>query len=86
MLKTRLGQEEATDLSALLQDIAKTPQIADPVRKLARRLARSMRPSMPRRDLQRVAWFLDEVTTQPPISSKRQEAIRMWTAYLEGLI
>ena len=86
MLNTRLGQEEAAVLCGVLQDIGRLPGVDRSTRREARRWARAMRPSMPRRDVRRVAWLLYDATGQPRISSAQQDAIRSWAAYLEGLI
>jgi hypothetical protein len=84
MLKTKLGQTEAAALSRLLQDISRVPGLDPSTQRTAGKWARATRPSMPRRDLQRMAWFLDDATLWAPLSQK--DAISSWSAYIEGLI
>lgn len=84
MHRVRLGRD-SKKVCRLLEDLGRASIPAD-LRQRASSLANSIRPTMDRRQVQEVAWLLQDAGGRRSLPARDQDAVRFWAAYLEGRI
>lgn len=85
MRRVRLGRD-SKKVCRLLEGLGRHTSVPADLRQRATSLASAMRPTMDRRQVQEVAWLLQDAGGRRSLPARDQDAVRFWAAYLEGRI
>jgi hypothetical protein len=84
MSNVRIGPTGASTVGRLLREIGHGRGLPTDLRDDANQFAASVRRKMDRRDVERVAWLLWNVSSTRSWPSSRREQARYWATFLEG--
>lgn len=85
MRRVRLGRD-STKVCRLLEDLGRRASIPADLRQRATNLAGVMRPTMDRRQVQEIAWLLQDAGARRSLPARDLDTVRYWAAYLEGRV
>jgi hypothetical protein len=84
MSSVRIGPTGAMTVGRLLRDIGRGRGMSPDLRNDASRFASLMRRKMDRRDVERVAWLLWNVSSARSYPYSQRKQARYWATFLEG--